>query len=238
MDRKAYGRGCAGWLLAAAMITLLLTSSRSARAADRKDADDLATLLQIGPGSVVAEVGAGKGKLMRIMAEKVGPSGRVYATEIDQTRLAQLRAIASDKKLSNVTVIEATETQSGLPANCCDAIYMTAVYHHFTKPAQTDASLYSALRPGGRIAVLDFRPTPLFALWKVKGVPANRGGHGVPPEIVRQEMTRAGFKPVATVDPWPRGWPLSNFCQVFSKPPQPTAERLQRSIGRSTQASP
>ncbi|HEY2665094.1 MAG TPA: methyltransferase domain-containing protein [Candidatus Binataceae bacterium] len=220
MDWKPpYSRRWIGWLLAAATLTLLLTSPRWARAADRKDADDLATLLGLGPGSVVAEVGAGKGKLSQIMAEKVGYSGRVYATEIDQTRLAELREIASDKNLGNLTVIEASETDSGLPANCCDAIFMTAVYHHFTKPAQTDASLYRALRPGGKIAVLDFRPTPLLALWKVKGVPANRGGHGVPPEIVRQEMTTAGFKLLETVDPWPRGWPLSNFCEVFSKPP-------------------
>jgi len=213
--------GWVGWLSAALILALLLTPPKWARAADRRDADDLAGLLGIGPGSIVAEVGAGKGKLMQIMAEKVGGSGHVYATEIDQTRLAELKEVVSDKNLSNVTVIEASETDSGLRTNCCDAIYMTAVYHHLTKPAETDASLYRALRPGGKIAVLDFRPTRLLTPWKLLGVPANRGGHGVPPEIVRQEMTEAGFEPLKAIDPWPRGWPLSNFCEVFTKPAAP-----------------
>jgi hypothetical protein len=68
---------------------------------------------------------------------------------------------------------------------------MIDVYHHITDPAATDASIYRALKPGARLLINDFPPTIWVALFKVKGVPANRGGHGVPDDIVVREITAA-----------------------------------------------
>jgi predicted methyltransferase len=72
---------------------------------------------------------------------------------------------------------------------------------HLTDPKDIDASLYRALKPGGELAILDFRPTWLLAPWTPKAIPANRGGHGIPPTIVVDEVTAAGFKLEQTVDP-------------------------------------
>jgi SAM-dependent methyltransferase len=99
------------------------------------------------------------------MAEKVGPAGHVYATEIDPDELVEIRRRAADAGLTNVTVVTASDTDTGLAPGCCDAIYMTDVYHHFTEPIATDKSMLAALKPGGRLFIADFYPTWLFSFW-------------------------------------------------------------------------
>src|SRR5262249_15452954 len=134
-------------------------------------------------------------------------------------RLKDIRKRVQDAGLDNVTVIEATPTDTGLPVACCDGAYMIGVYHHITEPAATDASLFRALKPGARLLVNDFPPTIWLALLKVKGVPANRGGHGVPDKVVVEEMTAAGFQEGNETRPWHPGFLIrDNYCLVFSKP--------------------
>jgi ubiquinone/menaquinone biosynthesis C-methylase UbiE len=191
----------------------------------RDDANRLSDLMRLRPGEVVADVGAGKGEMALAMAEKVGPSGRVFATEIDPERLEQIAQRTQSANVENVTVVKGGEHDTALPPDCCDAIYMRGVYHHLTDPNDIDASLYRSLKPGGELAVLDFRPTWLLAPWTPKSIPANRGGHGVPPAIVTEELSAAGFKLEQTVDPWPGIAPFSNYCLLFRKPTAPAAAR-------------
>lgn len=188
------------------------------------DANRIADLTRIGPGSVVADFGAGKGAMTIPIAERVGPSGHVFATEVNQSRLEAIKRRAEKAGVQNVTVIEGGEKSTNLPDNCCDVIFMRGVYHHLTDPADIDRSLYRALRPGGEIAIQDFRPTIWLAPWTPKGIPANRGGHGVAPNIVVDEMTAAGFHLEQTIEPWTSSWFLSNYCLVFRKP-GPTSGR-------------
>jgi len=200
----------------AVMIGLLMLTLSGC--GNRDDASRLAELMQVKPGSTVADFGAGKGALALSMANIVGSRGRVFATEIDPGRLAAIRRSAEKQRHDNLIVIEGGEKDTHLPRECCDAIYMRGVYHHLTDPTAIDASLYRALRPGGLIAVQDFRPTWLLAPWTPAGIPANRGGHGVRPEIVIDEMTAAGFKEETDIDPWKPSWFVSNYCLLFRKP--------------------
>ncbi len=189
---------------------------------DAQIAADITTLLAIGPGSSVAEVGAGHGEMTVRMAEQVGPSGRVYATELDPDRLADIRKRVADAGLRNTTVVAATPSSTGLAADSCDAIYMIGVYHHFTDPLETDRSLLAALKPGGRLLVNDFPPTLWLWLWTPKGVPDNRGGHGVADHIVVDELTRAGFALEREISPWHAGFFIRhNYALVFRKPAAP-----------------
>jgi ubiquinone/menaquinone biosynthesis C-methylase UbiE len=164
--------------------------------------EKLAPLLDLKAGSTVAEIGAGNGGVAVAAGEEVGPGGHVYATEIDAKRLNQIRAAASKAGLANVTVVESKSDDTRLPANCCDAIYMIGVCHHFTEPLKTDASIFRALRPGGRLVVVDFRPSLLLKPWTPKGVPANRGGHGIPENILEDELTRSAFQVTKVYDHW------------------------------------
>ena len=182
---------------------------------DQKEADKLATLLNWKPGSVVAEIGAGDGGLTLAAAERVGPTGRVYTTELEPKKLAKLESLAAAQKAHNITVVKAGEAATNLPRECCDSIFIRRVYHHFTQPAQEDSSLFQSLKPGGLLAVIDFPPGKgPGKLEAVKGVPKNRGGHGMPKQLLVDELTAAGFQALTT----PTDWPGEDYCVVFRKP--------------------
>lgn len=176
----------------------------------QQDAERLLRLLQWQAGSVVADIGAGRGELTLAAAKVVGPTGRVYSTELDEKKLAQLQDLAA--KNSNVTALKAGVTDTNLPPACCDSIFMRLVYHHLTKPAEVDASLFRSLKPGGMLAVIDEEPQP--GSTRPEGVPENRIGHGVPQHIVIEELTAAGFQVVRHIDDWPN----KHYCVLFRKP--------------------
>ncbi|HZO82526.1 MAG TPA: methyltransferase domain-containing protein [Candidatus Binataceae bacterium] len=219
LRRWTLSRAAAAHLCVAAAALAIAAAAAGCSSGD-EDVGRLAELLAVRPGSVVADVGAGRGAMTLVMAGLVGPRGRVYSTEIDPAALAQIRSAARAAGLANVVVVKATASDTGLPARCCDAIFLSRVYHHLTDPADYNASLLRALRPGGRLAVLDFRPTILLWLWRPKGLPANREGHGVDPIIVSSEMTHAGFEYIRMIDPWPGSWFISSYCLLFERPPQ------------------
>lgn len=171
----------------------------------------LAALMEWKPGTVVADIGAGDGGYSFAAAERVGASGHVFATEIDTQKLKELRAEIKKRSLQNVTANESGEADTKLPTSCCDAIFLRRVYHHLTKPAEFDASLIRSLKPGGRLAIIDFPPRA--GLDPVEGVPANRGGHGIPQKIVVEELTAAGLQVEKIVDDWPG----DSYCVLFVK---------------------
>lgn len=164
--------------------------------------------LALHAGMVVADVGAGKGQLTRALAGTVGPGGHVFSTEIDPDRLQALRAMRADVNLGSVTIVEAKERDSGLPAGCCEAIVLRRVYHHLTDPAAINASLLRALRPSGLLAVIDM-PPPFFI---------GRGGLGVPAQSVVDEVTASGFEMLQLYSDWPGRGPLASYCALFRKP--------------------
>jgi ubiquinone/menaquinone biosynthesis C-methylase UbiE len=171
----------------------------------------LAELMGWKAGTVVADIGAGDGKYTFAAAERVGAGGKVYATEIDAKKLAELRDEAAKRKLANVIVVESKEADTNLPTGCCDAIFLRRVYHHLTKPAEFDASLVRSLKVGGRLAIIDFPPRA--GLDPVEGVPSNRGGHGIPQKIVIEELSAAGLKVEKIVNDWPE----HDYCVLFVK---------------------
>jgi ubiquinone/menaquinone biosynthesis C-methylase UbiE len=189
---------------------LLLACVPWARPAASDEISRLAELMKWKPSSIVADIGAGDGRYAFAAASHV-PAGKVFATEIDSQKLAELRAEVKKRNLQNVQIVESKEADTNLPAECCDALFLRRVYHHLTKPVEFDAALVRSLKPGGRLAILDFPPRG--GLEPVEGVPANRGGHGIPQDIVVEELTAAGLQLEKTVDDWPD----SSYCVVFTK---------------------
>ncbi len=178
--------------------------------AHQQEADRLAVLLNWQPGSTVAEIGAGDGQMTLAAAKSLGAAGRVFTTELDPKKLAHLKELAA--KENNITPVMAAEAETNLPPECCDSIFMRLVYHHLTKPAEIDASVFRSLKPGGLLAVIDEEPGPGSS--RVEGVPENRGGHGMPQKILTDELTAAGFELVTVHNDWPN----NNYCVVFRKP--------------------
>jgi ubiquinone/menaquinone biosynthesis C-methylase UbiE len=197
-----------GVLLLAAFVSLCSAISES-------EIQRLAKVMNWKAGQVIADVGAGEGEIGFAAAAVVGETGKVYLTELDEDKLAALQKDASRRKLQNVVMLTAAEKETKLPDNCCDAIVLRRVYHHFTAPTEMDASLLHSLRPGGLLAVIEFPPRKsLTASDPVKGVPSNRGGHGIPKKILVEELTAAGFKLDKSFDDWPD----DGYCVLFRKP--------------------
>jgi len=170
----------------------------------------LVEVLQLTPGMTVADVGAGFGAMTIVISSWLGPTGRVYATDIAAPQLTALREAISRESLANVVVLDGAERSTNLPDACCDAIFMRDVYHHLTQPDEFDRSLSAALKPGGRLAVIDFEPEAGSQI--PRGVRANRGGHGIPPVVVANEVSAQGLTHVKTIPVWP---PDSNPARFF-----------------------
>ena len=161
---------------------------------ERAEADRLAQLIGIRDGQTIAEIGAGSGRFAAVMAAKVGPAGRVYATELSGRSRDAIRARASGAGLQNVTVLAGAAGATNLPPACCDVVFLRNVYHHVREPDAFARSLGASVRPGGRLAVLDFEPGDL---WFHGGRPGDtserRPGHGVSRADVIAELTAAGL---------------------------------------------
>ncbi len=171
----------------------------------------LAALMQWTPGTIVADIGAGDGRFTFAALDYIGASGKIFATEIDAQKVKELKAEVKKRNLQNVMVVESAEADTNLPDGCCDAIFLRRVYHHLTKPVEFDAKLVHSLKPDGRLAIIDFPPRP--GLEPVAGIPANRGGHGIPRKIVIEELTAAGLQVEKVGDDWPD----DSYCVLFVK---------------------
>ena len=178
----------------------------------RTEISRLAEEMQWKPGMTIADIGAGDGSYSFATEKIVGPSGHIYATEIDATKLAALRDEVAKQKLANVTIVESAADDTKLPTACCDAIFLRRVYHHITAPEAFDKNLLRSLKPGAHLAIIDFAPDN--SLPPVEGVPANRGGHGIPQKIMVEELTAAGFHAEKTINHWSG----NDYCVIFTKP--------------------
>ena len=154
MNRKTFRRATA------AVVAILLWSiagvARVTNSEEQEEITRLAQLTQWKPGTVVADIGAGDASYSFAAAEKVGPSGRVYATEIDTDKLKTLKAEVAKRKLQNVMVVEGAADDTKLPSNCCDTIFLRHVYHHIMQPREFDKNLVRSLKPGAYLAIIDF----------------------------------------------------------------------------------
>lgn len=170
---------------------IFLTTTSIACGQNTEDIDWLINVLQLDEGSAVADIGAGDGSMTLALAQHVGPTGQVYSTELGADSVQYLREAVDSAPVSNVTVIAGDPTQTNLPKECCNALFLRRVYHHFEDPASMNESMWQALKSGGRLAVIDFAP---------------RGGedhdpdgratadhHGVTAETVIKELKEAGF---------------------------------------------
>lgn len=190
---------------------LALAGCSEARAAE---ADRIAEVLELAPGMVVADVGAGDGEWSEGIARRVAPGGKVYATEVDEEELEKIQERMEEAGLDTVTVVRGDQEDTGLPPGCCDAALLRMVYHHFADPPRMRASLRRALRSGGRVAVIDILPQEHWR--KLPYVP-ERGGHGIRPEDLTAEMAADGFEVVARYDEW-NGDP-ERYCILFRATP-------------------
>ena len=148
--------------------------------------DEVVDALALKAGDAVADIGAGSGYFSTRFARAVGETGKVFAVDIDEGLIRHLRERASQEKLENMEAVLAKPDDPKLAARSVDVVFICNVLHHVENRAAYYKKLAAALRPGGRLAVVDFfkRELPV--------------GPGVEMKIAREAMVRelrdAGFR--------------------------------------------
>jgi ubiquinone/menaquinone biosynthesis C-methylase UbiE len=122
-----------------------------------EEPDKMLDALKIKPGSVVADVGAGVGYTSIRLAKRVGSEGMVLATDVQPEMLRILAANAKDAGYSNIRPIRATISDTKLPEGKLDLVIMVDVYHECSEPEAVLQGLRKALKPGGRLVLVEFR---------------------------------------------------------------------------------
>lgn len=193
------------------LLVLLTATGPLAQRSAGVDTDRIFDAIGVHEGQTICEIGAGDGALSIAAARRVGASGRVYTSELGEERVASLTKAVTGSGLPQITVVAGEPAATNFPDGACDALFMRNVYHHFGDPGRMNASIFAALKPGARLAVVDFAPTGDEA-----PQPGDRDegrSHGITPETLSRELRAAGFQPIAT-ESGERRW----FLVVVSRP--------------------
>lgn len=144
------------------------------------EAQTVMDLADIKEGTTVADIGAGEGYYTVRLAERVGKKGRVLAQDIDEEALGRLGQRVERERLDNVSIKPGLPDDPKLPEKSFDRIFLVHMYHEVGEPYAFLWRLQPALRPGGRVIVVDLdRPTDQ---------------HGIPPALLFCEFSRVGFR--------------------------------------------
>lgn len=154
--------------------------STEAERDNHKEAQTVMDLAAIGPGSSVADIGAGEGYYTVRLGERVGAKGRVLAQDIDGEAMKRLGRRVEHERLDNVSIIEGATDDPRLPGNSFDRVMMVHMYHEVTEPYAFLWRTRAALRPNGHVVVVDLdRPTDR---------------HGITPALLFCEFESTGFR--------------------------------------------
>jgi ubiquinone/menaquinone biosynthesis C-methylase UbiE len=108
------------------------------------------------PGMTVADVGTGIGYMLPFLSRKVGPSGHVLAEDIFDDFLSGAKQVAQNQHLTNITFIKGSDTDPNLPEGQVDMELVLDAYHHFDYPEKMLAALHKALKPDGKLVVVEY----------------------------------------------------------------------------------
>jgi predicted methyltransferase len=171
---------------------------------ERDDAGEprqVVALTGVKRGMTVADIGAGSGYYVVRLSPIVGPAGHVIAEDVTPDYLQRLRARVRDLGLANVTVTQGEPHDPRLPAGSLDVAILVHMYHEIAQPYALLYNLAPALKPGGRVGIVDaFGPT---------------SGHGTPPGLLRCELAAVGYRELS----FDRLSGSNAYVAVFAPPP-------------------
>ncbi len=158
--------------------------------------DLLLQTLPIEPGDVVADIGAGTGYFSLPIARRVGPQGRVLAVDIQPEMLAIIARRRDEAGLTNIELIEASETDPNLPTGAVDLVLMVDAYHEFSHPREVMEGVVRGLKIGGAVVLIEYRAED-------RSVPIKRL-HKMSADQARAEMEAVGLHFEANLDTLPQ----------------------------------
>jgi ubiquinone/menaquinone biosynthesis C-methylase UbiE len=147
--------------------------------------DLVMSALHIRSGATVADVGSGTGYFTWRLAEQVGPTGKVYAVDVQESMLDLTKAAVDAHKLTNVEYRLATESSPRLSENSIDLAFIAYAFHEFANPEATMRAIRRALKPGGRVFILEYA--------KESNIAPASPLHRMSFEEIRREIEPIGF---------------------------------------------
>jgi ubiquinone/menaquinone biosynthesis C-methylase UbiE len=158
---------------------------------EEEEPDVALDVLKIAKGAAVADIGAGSGYMTVRLAKRVGPTGMVFANDVQPQMLDMLRRRIEREKISNVTLVQGTIDDPKLPPASVDLELMVDVYHEFSQPQAMLRGLRQALKPAGRLVLVEYRKeNPAIPI---------RPEHKMSVAEAKMEVEAEGFT-LATVD--------------------------------------
>ena len=162
---------------------------------------------EIKPGMVIADVGAGTGLFTRLLSKATGDEGKVYAVDIAENFIEHITDLAKKEGLTNVEGVVCKPDFVNLPPNSVDLVYICDTYHHFEFPYKTMASIHRALKPDGRVVLVEFaREEGKSSEWIMGHVRAGQ-------EVFTQEVMDSGFAQIKEV----KGFFKESYMVHFKK---------------------
>ena len=161
--------------------------------------DEILSSLKLQPEWTVADIGAGTGYFTLPIARAVGERGRVFAVDVAPEMLERIRAKLAEAAVHNVLLNEGEASATGISPQSCDCVFLANVWHEFDDRAAVLAETARILKPGGRIAILDWRPD----VAPDHGPPLE---HRISADAATEALREAGFS--ADSRPWvgTRSW--------------------------------
>lgn len=163
---------------------------------------------QVQSGQTIADIGAGTGLFTRMFSETVGKDGQVFAVDISRKFLDHIQTTSREAGQRNIETVLCKADSTELPPDSVDVAFICDTYHHFEFPLKTMTSLYRALRPGGRVILIDFhRVEGTSTDWVLKHVRAGQ-------DVFEAEIVQTGFRKLREE----RELLRENYFVVFEKP--------------------
>jgi len=160
--------------------------------------DQIFAALGVRPGATVADVGAGDGFFTTRLSRAVGPDGRVFAVDVDEAALTRLRQRLEREGIRNVFVVKGTPADPRLPEQTLDAALIVNAYHEMAEHQQMLSALRSALKPDGKLAIVE----PITDARRARSRAEQTKAHEIAPEFVLGDARSAGFRIIGLQDPF------------------------------------
>lgn len=161
-----------------------------------EDCETMLAALNVKPGQTVCDMGCGNGFYTLPLAKLVGGDGRVIAVDIQREMLGLLKDRAAAEKVDNIEYVLGTVVDPKLEPNSVDLVLMVDVYHEFSRPEEMLRAIRASLKPGGRVALVEFRAEdPKVPIKKL---------HKMSKAQILKEYEPNGFKLVEEFDKLPR----------------------------------
>jgi len=196
-------RGCVIVVLAWAAAVALAAQTADEKQEQHLKVAEVMEAMGIAEGSQAADVGAGGGFFTQRLSKKVGPGGRVFAVDIDtKYAIPHLKELVKKQSLKNVDVIHSEPGDPKLPAGKLDAVLMVITYHEIVPYQEMLGHVKAALKPGGRLVVVDMMPRKTMSRPRAD----QAKNHVIAPDIAEGEFRTAGFEMVSRKDDfvdWP-----------------------------------